>query len=107
MASSNYKKRRMKASGQEATHAVQMLKDPDQPDTVGFILGLPDHQQPSGQKTKIEMMHIKERLKKEEKEAWFETTKNIISSSKKVEPELVALKQLLRAGLPEDDLVDV
>ena len=97
----------MKACGQEVTHAVQMLKDPDQPDTVGFILGLPEHQQLSGQKTKIEMKHIRDRLKKEEKEAWFETTKNIISSSKKVEPELIALKQLLRAGLPEDDLVDV
>ena len=83
-----------------------MMKDPDQPDTVGFILGLPD-KQPSGQKTKVEMKYVRDRLKKEEKEAWFETTKNIVSSSKKVEPELVALKHLLRAGLPEDDLVDV
>ena len=53
------------------------------------------------------MKNVKDRLKMEEKEAWFETTKNINQMNKKAEPELVTLKHLMRAGLPEDNLVDV
>ena len=105
IAASNYKKRKVRV-GQDVTNAEAKKKDPDQPDTVGFILGLPDYQ-PKENTTKVQLKHVKERLKKEEKEAWIETTKNLVQNNKIDEPELMALNRIMRVGLKQDDLVDV
>lgn len=49
-----------------------------------------------------------EKLKKEEKLAWVETTKNIVQANEALKPELSALNQLMEAGQKHDEnIVDV
>eukprot|EP00354_Favella_ehrenbergii_P002281 CAMPEP_0170451658 /NCGR_PEP_ID=MMETSP0123-20130129/825_1 /TAXON_ID=182087 /ORGANISM="Favella ehrenbergii, Strain Fehren 1" /LENGTH=139 /DNA_ID=CAMNT_0010713421 /DNA_START=212 /DNA_END=632 /DNA_ORIENTATION=+ len=66
-----YKKRRSQTG---RIHA----KDIDKPDTVAQILGLPDDKGVA-KKTKEELRAMRQKLKQQEKEAWAETTKNVIS----------------------------
>mmetsp|Transcript_33501 Transcript_33501/g.41350 ORF Transcript_33501/g.41350 Transcript_33501/m.41350 type:complete len:100 (+) Transcript_33501:231-530(+) len=65
-----YKKRRSQTG---RIHA----KDIDKPDTVAQILGLPDDKGVA-KKTKEELRAMRQKLKQQEKEAWAETTKNVI-----------------------------
>lgn len=81
-------------------------RDSDKPDTVGTILGLTDHEKKLA-KTKVELKNMQDMLKQEEKEAWIETTKNLIETYKMAEPELDALKHLMTAGQKDSDYVDV
>ena len=57
MSAANYTKRRMRTGERDVENAGQLtrkLKDSDQPDTVGMILGLPDYQTKLA-KTKVEL----------------------------------------------------
>ena len=57
MNSANYKKRVNKIGNDKIASAGGMVKDVDQPDTVGFILGMADYK-PSENKSKVAMRHV-------------------------------------------------
>lgn len=104
MNAANYKKRSNRIGARDPTGGK--VKDENQPDTVGFILGMTDYK-PSENKTKTTMKHVQERLRKEEKEAWVETTKNIVERNNAEEADNIALNQLMMAGQKKNDLVNV
>ena len=68
----DYKKRRSR------TGRIQ-TKDIDKPDTVEQILGIPEEK--GAIQTKEALKVIREKLKKQEKEAWAETTKNVLKQA--------------------------
>ena len=63
----------------------------DKPDTVAEILGFKDYG-PDWEKNKQNHKHVKERLKKEETQAWVETTKNLVKKDNAKQGEIKGLK---------------
>jgi len=69
----------------------------DKPDTVATILGIPEDVDPKLQ-TKVALKSVKEKLKRQEREAWQETTKNLVVKQQEDLQETLALQTSQRLG---------